>query len=260
MLDTSLAISTAGALGVAMALLWLVSLPIRNSSIVDIFWGLGFVLVAWMSLVDGHGALERKVLTAALTSLWGIRLAGYLAWRNLGHGEDPRYAKMRRHFGARWPLLSFVIVFVLQACLLWTVSLPLQVAATCASPSSLTALDGIGAVVVLGGVLFESIGDFQLARFKALPGNRGKVMNRGLWRFTRHPNYFGDFCVWWGFYLIAAATGIGAWTIVSPLLMSFLLMRVSGVPLLEKSMRSRPGYDEYLRQTSAFFPRRPTIQ
>ena len=252
MLEMSSWALTALALAGALFALWALSLRLRDSSIVDIFWGLGFVGVAWISLLASPGTGARAWLAVGLTTAWGIRLAGYLASRNLGKGEDPRYAAMRRRHGEAWPIRSLFIVFALQGVLLWVVSLPVQ-AAVRAPPSALGPLDLAGAALWAVGVVFESVGDLQLARFKRDPENRGKVMDRGLWRYTRHPNYFGDFLVWWGLFALAAASG-NAWTIVSPALMSFLLLRVSGVTLLEKSMRKRPGYEAYVRRTSAFFP------
>jgi steroid 5-alpha reductase family enzyme len=243
---------TALALAGAMVALWALSLRLRDSSIVDIFWGVGFVGVAWISALASPGGAPRARLAVGLTTAWGLRLAGYLASRNLGKGEDPRYAAMRRRHGEAWPVRSLFIVFGLQGVLLWVVSLPVQ-AAVRAPPSALGALDLAGAALWVVGLAFESVGDYQLARWKRDPENRGKVMDRGLWRYTRHPNYFGDFLVWWGLFALAAGAGAW-WTALSPALMSVLLRRVSGVPLLEKSMRRRPGYDEYVRRTSAFFP------
>jgi steroid 5-alpha reductase family enzyme len=241
------------AIGAALFALWLLSLRLRDSSIVDIFWGVGFVIIAWVTRASAQGAAARSALTLALVTLWGLRLAGYLAYRNIGKGEDPRYVAMRAHHGDRWPLRSLFIVFALQGALMWIVSLPVQATLRSPLPEALGPLDALGALLVLTGVLFEGLGDLQLARFKASPENRGKVMDRGLWRYTRHPNYFGDFLVWWGLYALALAGG-NAWTALGPALMSFLLLRVSGVTLLEKSMRKRPGYDEYVRRTSSFFP------
>lgn len=244
---------TAVAVFGAMTVLWLVSLPLRNSSLVDIFWGAGFVGVAWLAALRTDWS-PRSMLTVALVTVWGVRLAGYLAWRNLGKGEDPRYQAMRAARGASWWWKSFFIVFVLQGALMWVVSLPLQAAV--AHGGALTPFDGLAAAVVACGVFFEAVGDLQLARFKANAANRGRVMDVGLWRFTRHPNYFGDFLVWWGLYGVALAAGAW-WTVVSPLVMSVLLMRVSGVTLLEQSLKARPGYEDYVRRTSAFFPRPP---
>lgn len=249
---------TAAVVAGAMLLLWLVSLWMRDASIVDIFWGAGFALIAWTAFVVADGATARRVLLVVLTSLWGLRLAGYLAWRNLGKGEDYRYRAMRKRYGERFALVSLGTVFGLQALLMWVVSLPVQIGQVPATPARLTWLDGAGILFWVVGVVFEAGGDWQLSRFKADPANEGKVMDRGLWRFTRHPNYFGDFMVWWGLYLVALSTGVAWWTVVGPALMSFLLMRVSGVTLLEKSLRSRrEGYEEYVARTSSFFPRPP---
>ncbi len=255
----AVALTSALVLLVSVTLLWLISLRLRDSSIIDIFWGLGFVLVAWVGFSLGEGAAPRKLWMALLTTLWGVRLSGYLAWRNLGKGkgEDPRYQAMRKRHGDKWPLRSLFIVFLLQGTLIFVISLPLQVVASLPAPRTMGIADGIGIALVLLGTLFEGTADLQLARWKKDPAHRGQVMTEGLWRYTRHPNYFGDFTVWWGLFCLAASTGSGAWTILSPLLLSFLLLRVSGVPLLEQSMQRRPGYADYVRRTSAFFPRPP---
>jgi len=241
-----------------MFLLWLVSLVKRDASIVDIFWGIGFIGIATVSFVVGQGYYQRKALIFSLTAVWGLRLAGHIFWRNRGKGEDFRYQAMRRRYGSRFPVVSLLLVFVLQGILMWVVSFPLQVAMSSSSPGLLTWLDFLGAAVWTTGFLFESVGDLQLARFKADPGNKGKVMDRGLWRYTRHPNYFGDALLWWGLFLIASGVPGGYYTIMSPLVMTFLLMRVSGVALLEKTLvKTRPEYAEYTTRTSAFFPRPP---
>jgi steroid 5-alpha reductase family enzyme len=238
--------------------LWLLSVYLRNSSIVDVFWGIGFALVAIGGFVWGQAlAAPRSILISAMVCVWGLRLAGYLLWRNTGHGEDPRYAAMRRRWGARFWWVSLVSVFALQGAILWIVSLPIQ-AVQAAPGGPLGGLDAVGVAVWLVGLLFESVGDHQLARFKADPANEGAVMDRGLWRYTRHPNYFGDFCIWWGMFAVALSAPYGLYTIASPALMSFLLLRVSGVPLLERGMHNRhPRYADYTRRTSAFFPRPP---
>jgi steroid 5-alpha reductase family enzyme len=244
-----------GLIAVIMVLLWLVSLPTKNASSVDIFWGIGFVIIAWATFFAARNLSSRSILVLLLTSLWGLRLAGYLAWRNLGKGEDYRYRAMRDKIGANFPLVSLFVVFGLQGLIMCVVSIPIQVAQFgTATPGWIDAI-GVGFWTV--GWLFESIGDWQLARFKAIPDNRGQVMDRGLWRYTRHPNYLGDFMVWWGFYVIAVAAGAW-WTIFSPILMSILLLRVSGVTLLESSLKkNRPGYEDYVARTSAFLPRPP---
>lgn len=250
---------------VTMTALWLMSLALRNASIVDPFWGTGFILVTWLTLACTPPAwsVARSWLLAALVTIWGLRLSLYLLWRNSGHGEDRRYRAMRDHHGTRFWWISLLTVFWLQGVILWIVSLPIQ-AAMLADPTNamlvqtsglpLGWLDVIGASVWLIGFLFESIGDLQMSRFQANPANADHVMDRGLWRYTRHPNYFGDFCVWWGLFLIAAGAG-AAWTVFSPLLMSFLLLKVSGVTLLEKTITTRrPDYAAYQARTSSFFP------
>ncbi len=243
----------------AMGLLWLVSLARRDASIVDPFWGAGFTLVAWVTAAWWSQLDSRSLLLVGLTTVWGLRLSIYLLWRNWNHGEDARYRAMRDKHGARFRWVSLFTVFSLQGLILWFVSWPVQFGQA-ASGGALGWLDGLGVAVWTVGFAFETIGDYQLARFKSDPANRGQVMDRGLWRYTRHPNYFGDFCVWWGIYLIAAAGGAW-WTLPAPLLMSLLLMKVSGVPLLEKSMAERrPGYENYARRTNAFFPGPPDRQ
>jgi len=237
--------------------LWAVSVAIKDSSIVDIFWGSGFVVIAWVTFfISAGGATERWLLTL-LTTAWGLRLTIHLARRNLGHGEDFRYQAMRAKAGDAWPLRSLWMVFWMQGVLMWIVSLPVQVGQSGEIAGGWTWLVIVGVVVFAIGLFFETVGDLQLTRFIADPANKGTVMNRGLWRYTRHPNYFGDFSVWWGLYLIALATGAW-WTILGPIIMSVLLIRVSGAGLLEKSIgKRRAGYDEYIARTSGFFPRPP---
>ncbi len=247
---------SATTIGGAVFLLWLVSLAIRDAGIVDVFWGAGFGLVAWAAFLATDGVDSRRMLLVLLTSLWGARLALYLAWRNLGKEEDFRYASMRRRWGARWWWWSLFQVFLLQGALIWIVSLPVQAGQVPAAPD-LGWMAAVGSAVWLIGIVFEGIGDLQLARFKADPGNRGLVMDHGLWRYTRHPNYFGDFMVWWGIWIVAAEAG-SWWTVIGPIVMSVLLLRVSGVAMLEKTIvQRRPGYAEYAQRTSAFFPMPP---
>jgi steroid 5-alpha reductase family enzyme len=236
--------------------LWLLSLPLHDVSIVDPGWGFGFVIVAWIAAAVGDGCPARRWLLAGLVSVWGLRLAGYLVARKLrDRREDPRYTEMRDRYGPRFPLISLVVVFLLQGVLIWVVSLPVQGSAP--QGDALSVLDFVGVAFWAVGLFFEAVGDFQMSRFKSDPAHRGQVMDRGLWRYTRHPNYFGDFMVWWGIYLIALSTGGAWWTIVGPLVMSTLLIRVSGKGHLEQRMMSRPGYAEYVARTSGFFPRPP---
>jgi steroid 5-alpha reductase family enzyme len=250
--------SAAAVLGLLLAA-WVLSLALRDVSIVDVAWGLGFVAVAWVAFAVGDGCTGRRVLLAVLTTLWGLRLAGYIGRRKLrSPGEDPRYGAWRERWGDRFPLVSLFTVFGLQAVLVWVVSLPLQGAAASGDP--LGPLDWLGVAVWAVGLACEATGDAQLARFKADPANRGKIMDRGLWRYTRHPNYFGDVTVWWGIYLIALSAGAW-WTIAGPLVVTLLLTRVSGKDHLERSMSERPGYADYVSRTSGFVPlppRRPS--
>lgn len=248
----------AGIIFVLTTALWAVSVAVRDTSIVDIFWGAGFVVVAWATYAAADGAADRRLLLAVLTTLWGLRLTVHLARRNLGKGEDYRYRAMRARHGDRWPLRSLWAVFWGQGVLMWIVSLPVQAGQIDATPDALGGLDLAGTLVFAVGLTFEAVGDWQLTRFKADPANAGRVMDRGLWAWTRHPNYFGDFTVWWGLYLVALATGSAWWSIVGPIVMSVLLIRVSGAALLEKSLaKRRPGYAEYVARTSGFFPRPP---
>lgn len=252
---SSIAATTLGFGLCAMFLLWLLSLRLRNASIVDIWWGPGFAALACLA----YALAERgHLLVTVLTSVWGLRLGAYLFWRNAGHGEDPRYQAMRRHHGERFPWVSLGTVFALQGVLQWFVALPVLVAQARGAPGELGELARVGTLFFCVGFAFETVGDWQLARFKADPANRGAVMDRGLWRYTRHPNYFGDFCVWWGLFFVCLESSGAVYTLASPLLMSFLLLRVSGVPMLERSIaKRRPGYAEYQRRTNAFFPSPP---
>jgi len=210
-----------------------------------------------VTYVSAGGDDTRRAWLAGLTTLWGVRLGGYLLWRWRRNGPDRRYVNMMRHAPGNVHVFTLKKVFLLQGVLLWVVSLPLQLGERYPTPHGLTALGVLGVIVVGIGIACESLGDLQLTRFKADPANEGRVMDRGLWRYTRHPNYFGEFCVWWGFFLIALAAG-GWWSAVSPLLMSVLLLKVSGVTLLEKDIEARrPDYREYVRRTNAFFPGTP---
>jgi steroid 5-alpha reductase family enzyme len=237
---------------------WLASLRLRDASIVDRFWGGGFAMVAVSSFVYVQPGGWRAGLLALMSIVWGLRLSIYLTLRNWGRGEDYRYQAMRGRHGAQFPRISLFTVFLLQGALAWIISLPLQLGIASKGPQAVTLLDVLGVVLWIAGLAFESAGDAQLARFKADPKNAGRVMDRGLWRYTRHPNYFGDALVWWGLYLVAASTPWGVYSILSPALMQFLLMRVSGVALLERRLvKSRPGYAEYAARTNAFYPWRP---
>ena len=243
------------ALVVLMIGAWLASLAFGNTGIVDVVWGAGFVVVVLTARIIGDGHDARADLLTAIITLWGLRLSAHLWWRNRGGGEDFRHQLRRRRAGDNFPIKSLATVFLLQGVIMWTVSLPVQLAVTPTGPElGLTAIVGVAVWGV--GLFFEAVGDAQLARFRSDPANQGVVMDRGLWRFTRHPNYFGDFCVWWGIWLVAAETTDAWFGIVGPLLMTFMLMRVSGVPVLERNLRERlTGYDRYATCTPTFFPR-----
>lgn len=269
MFDLSVYLSGLVVLIGAAFLTWVPSVFLRNVAIVDGLWSLMFLLAAatyWYTApgfdaaVGGEpqrapGILERRELVLALVGVWALRLSVYITARNWGHGEDRRYQAIRARNEPGFTFKSLYLVFLFQALLAWIISLPLHGAILGVRP--LGWLDYAGVALWLVGMVFEAGGDWQLARFKADPANRGKVMDRGLWRYTRHPNYFGDFCVWWGFYLVAVSAGAW-WSLPGPLLMSVLLMRVSGVTLLEKDIgERRPAYADYVRRTNAFFPGPP---
>jgi steroid 5-alpha reductase family enzyme len=238
-----------------MVVIWLFSVRLRNASIVDIFWGCGFVVGAWLYFALTDTATPRKWLVVALVTIWGLRLTTHLFVRNHGKGEDYRYRAMREQHGPRFWWISFWTVYLLQGLIMWFVGLPVWVAMRGAEPSGLTWIDGLGLAVFLGGLFFETVGDWQLTRFKADPANKGKLLTTGLWRYTRHPNYFGDALVWWGLTLFALVTPGSVWVVISPILMTFLLMRVSGVALLEKRLsESKPEFRDYVQRTNAFLP------
>jgi steroid 5-alpha reductase family enzyme len=254
---TPLVAATVGLMTIVgvLSLVWIASLPRRDVSIVDICWGPGFAVLAW-TYCALFGAFEpRALLVAALVTIWGARLAWHINRRHRGAGEDPRYAAIRARHGAAFWWRSLLTVFWLQATLIWIIGLPLLAVAGASAPPSLGAWDVAGLGLFTIGFAFEAIGDHQLRRFKAAPANRGKVLETGLWRYTRHPNYFGDALLWWGLYLIAASIPAGRLMIASPALMTFLLLRVSGVSLLERGLRrSKSEYAGYIARTSAFFP------
>jgi steroid 5-alpha reductase family enzyme len=237
-----------------MTILWLISIKIRNVSIVDLFWGFGFVVAAAVYFIFTDGYETRKFLLMTMVAIWGLRLSIYLTWRNTGKGEDFRYQKFRKDFGEhRYWWYSFFSVFLLQGVLMWLISAPL-LGAQFYPGNSLGILDFIGIAIWVIGFVFEAGGDIQLARFKANPANKGKVLDTGFWRYTRHPNYFGDVAVWFGYALICLSAG-SYWPVLGSFLMTALIIKVSGVALLEKTLNTtKPGYQEYVRRTSAFIP------
>lgn len=240
-----------------MTLTWAVSLIRQDASLVDRVWGLGFVVAAWTYASASPDASPRAWLALALVSIWGIRLSAHISWRNWGHGEDQRYAAMRERRPSTFPLRSLPTVFLLQAALASVISVPLLAAIAGDGPAHLTWFDLLAGVLWGAGMVFEAGGDLQLARFRSDPANRGRVLETGLWRYTRHPNYFGDTLVWWSFFLLALPNGAW-WTAVGPVVMTFFIVRVSGVAMTDQLMASggsqRAGYVEYVRRTNAFIP------
>lgn len=236
-----------------MAVVWVTSLVLKKASIADPFWGLGFVVVAGYYHLSTTNESLRKVIVLTLVTIWGLRLFGYLLWRSYGKPEDYRYAQFRKEYGAhRYWWVSFFQVFVLQGVLLWLISAPLLSAQY--YDQQLGWLDGIAICFWLVGFIFEAGGDYQLVKFKSNPANKGKVLNTGFWRYTRHPNYFGDACVWWGFGLFSVAAE-SYWPVLGSLLMTFLLLKISGVAMLERSLKTtKPEYSEYIRKTNSFLP------
>jgi steroid 5-alpha reductase family enzyme len=247
-------LSALGTTVAAFLILWVVGTWRRDVSIVDSYWGLGFVVIAWQSLAMNGFDRWRPILLAILTTVWGVRLAIHVFARNLAQGEDRRYTAMRKPHGERFWWVSLFTVFLLQAGILWFLSWPLLASAASNGSVALHWLDAIGIACWTIGFLFEAFGDWQLSRFKANPANRDRVMDQGLWRYTRHPNYFGECLLWWGVYSIACVDGAW-WSALSPILLTFLLLRVSGVTMVEADIADRrPEYREYKTTTNAFFP------
>ena len=249
-----------GVLFAIIMMLWLISVQIKDASFIDAFWAFGMVIMAgltWLQTSEGNPV--RKAIILGLTTIWGLRLSIHLYTRWRRDGIDPRYKRMIGSLmdkkGWSFAKASLLQVFLLQAPLLFIVCLPAQLGQISPDSSPLGPLTWIGVAVALIGIGFETIGDAQLKAFKTNPANKGKVLDTGLWRYTRHPNYFGDCCTWWGIYLVAAETTLGLWSIPGPILLTFLLVKWSGVPLLERGLaKTRPGYADYIAKTSSFLP------
>jgi steroid 5-alpha reductase family enzyme len=253
---TRICLVVTGAVLLYMAGWFIASRVLGRNDIADVAWGLGFILSALVSLAAAGEYSPRGLLITGLVTIWGIRLAAHIHSRNRGKGEDPRYRKWREEWGRWFVLRSFLQVFMLQGVLLVLVAAP--VVFVNASPAApFNALDALGVLVFLVGFVFEAAGDLQLARFLRDPANRGKLMTEGLWRYSRHPNYFGEVTLWWGIWLIAAAIPGGWKTVIGPLAITFLILKVSGVPMLEERYEGRADFQEYKRRTSAFFPLPP---
>lgn len=230
---------------------WGVSLMQRDASLADRVWPL-FMMVAAVVQALATPPTGASAAMLALVLVWGTRLCAHITWRNWGHGEDRRYAAMRERHGSVFDLKSLYLVFGLQAVIAWVLCVPLFAGIGVVLPWGAWPL--AGAALAAFGIAYESLADWQLAQFVRNPANRHSVMNRGLWRYSRHPNYFGESCVWWGLGLMALPASNG-WSLVSPLLLTFLLIKVSGVSLLEQDIEERrPGYRHYVENTPAFFP------
>lgn len=240
---------------ILVTLLWLWSVIIKNASIVDIFWGFGYVVVNTIYFVLSGDSSIRKLVLLILVSIWGLRLTLYLAWRNIGKGEDFRYQEFRRKFGPeRYWWFSYFQVFLLQGALIMLISLPLLGVHAGSHSNNLVFIDYVAILVWIIGFIFEAGGDYQLARFKNDPENKGKVLKTGFWKYTRHPNYFGDAAVWFAYALFSIASG-SYWQIIGSIIMVLLIIKVSGVALLEETLKdTKPKYKDYIEKTSSFFP------
>lgn len=252
---TEIFLSNIAPVSCMMLCLWLWSLVKKDASVVDPWWSMGFLVI---TLHTGSGLpwTPGRTCLAALVAVWALRLWGYLLWRNWGKPEDSRYQAFRQKYGAkRYWWISLFQVFGLQGVLMLIISAPLQVAMSKPVPDPITLWDLVGAALVIAGVTTEALADAQMAAFKARPDSKGEVMDGGLWRYSRHPNYFGEAVVWWGFWLCSLDTPAGFATLFAPALMTFLLLRVSGVSMLEPELKKRrPAYADYIERTSAFIP------
>jgi steroid 5-alpha reductase family enzyme len=228
----------------------------RRNDLADFAWGIGFVVAASAALLMKGTGTPRAWMVFTLVMVWGVRLAVHIGVRLRKHGEDKRYRNWREAWGAHWRIRSFVQIFMLQGVLLYLISLPV-ICIILSDQSAWTWLDSLGGILWVVGFLFEVVGDFQLKTFLKNKANRGKIMQQGLWKYTRHPNYFGEVALWWGMYLIALSTPGGWMTIIGPVTISFLILKVSGIPLLEEEYINNPEFQEYARRTSAFFPLPP---
>lgn len=236
-----------------MSLIFIFAWIKKDNSIVDIAWGIGFILIAIITFVSADEFMLRKLLVTTLVIIWGTRLALHIFFRNRGKGEDFRYKQWRKSWGKWFRVRSFFQIFMLQGLLLLLIVYPV-ILINHAEKKDLIILDFIGLFIWLIGFFFETVGDYQLKKFKQHPENKGKIMTLGLWKYTRHPNYFGETTMWWGIFLIALAVKNGWTAIISPLLITFLILKVSGVTMLEKKYLDNPDFIEYAKKTSAFFP------
>lgn len=244
---------SAAAVFLFMTCVFVLALFKKDNSVVDVAWGIGFILVALLTFFIDPIFTLRSVLITGLVIVWGTRLAVHIYLRNRGKGEDFRYAKWRKDWGKTFIWRSYFQIFMLQGLLLLIISYPI-ILVNQSEADGIKALDVAGMAVWMIGLLFEAIGDYQLRAFKKNPENRGKIMSSGLWKYTRHPNYFGEVSCWWGIFLIALSVERGWTGVISPLAITFLLLRVSGITMLEKKYEGNQEYEAYARKTSPFFP------
>ncbi len=256
MIEWNAIMLTVGAVFLYMNLLFLLALLLKKNDIVDVAWGLGFILITVVYLLLVPDCHWRRMLVSLLVLAWGMRLALYIFLRNRGKKEDFRYAKWKQDWGKNWIVRSYLQVFLLQGFFMLCIAYPLFLY-TSSQHSALSILDVLGVLLWLLGFFFEAVGDAQMRGFKLNPANKGRIMDQGLWRYTRHPNYFGESTMWWGILIITLNVAHGWISILSPIVITTLLLRVSGVPLLEKKYDTNPDYREYIRKTSSFIPRLP---
>ncbi len=236
-----------------MSTVFLLGLVKKDNTVVDIAWGLGFVLIAWFTAWHTGLWLPRHLLLLAMVTIWGIRLSTHLYLRNKGKGEDPRYKAWRQAWGTDVVWRSYLQIYMLQAVCMLIIAIPIKTTLL-SNDATIAMLDFLGLAVFCIGFLFESIGDYQLKQFVHNPANRGNIMDQGLWHYTRHPNYFGEATMWWGIWLVSLSVPYGWLAIISPLFITLLLLFVSGVPLTEAQFANNPAYQAYKKRTSAFFP------
>ncbi len=249
-------ILSAAVIFVYMTALFFLAVKRQNNSIADIAWGPGFILVAAASFFLAGDFTSRQILVLSLVVIWGLRLAIRIYRRNRGKGEDPRYKKWREEWGSSFLIRSYLQVFLLQGLFMWLISLPV-IYIMARSNGSLEWLDLTGGLIWITGFFFEATADGQLDRFLSDKSNKGKILDRGLWRYSRHPNYFGEVIQWWGIFIIAINVPGAFWTVAGPLTITWLILFVSGIPLLEKSMKQNPAFQEYAKRTSVFIPLPP---
>jgi steroid 5-alpha reductase family enzyme len=249
------------AAAVLMTAGWVISLIHNNVTIADSLWGLGFVLIAWLTFFITDGFIVRKIILTLLVTFWGLRLFIHMRTRNRGKGEDPRYAQWREKHGPNFWIISLFKVFLIQALFQWVIAFGVQFGQIPATPARLTFFDFAGIMIWTTGFIIESTADYQLSAFIKNPVNKGKIMNAGLWRFSRHPNYFGESLMWWGIFVIVLSTPWGVWTAISPLLITYTLLKITGVTLMEEmEFSDNPEYQEYVSTTRAFIPWFPRNQ